>query len=200
MEKLKAYLIEKILPLYDSHDKGHDRSHVEAVIQSSMELCRNYPVKPQLCYVIAVYHDAGISEGRATHHLSSARILRQDRELLRFFTQEEIELMAQAVEDHRASGEEEPRSIYGKIISEADRLLDAHTVIYRCMEYGKKNFPDYDFTTQYQRAREHIEDKYGENGYLKLWLDTGKNRDGLLELRRLLKNPAELEAICKQYY
>lgn len=198
--KLKEYIESQILPLYSSHDKGHGPDHVSDVIRNSMEICPDYPVDPLMVYTIAAYHDVGISQGRETHHLSSAKILREDRTLREFFTAEQIETMAQAVEDHRASKEQEPRSIYGKIVGEADRIIDPEITVFRCMEYSKKNFPDYSFSQHCERTRQHIENKYGENGYLKLWLHCEKNEKGLKALRELLHNPEALAAKCKELY
>lgn len=197
--KLQALLEQSILPLYDHHDKGHDRSHAEAVIENSMEFCAPYSVNPDMVYTIAVYHDAGLREGRETHHLTSARMLREDKRLQDFFTEEQIACMAEAVEDHRASGGREPRSLYGKIISEADRIIDPEVTVFRCMEYGKRHYPELDFEGQVARTRQHLEEKYGQGGYIKLWLHSTRNEEGLRALRALMQSDEALRALCKKY-
>jgi uncharacterized protein len=41
--------------------------------------------------------------------------------------------MKEAVEDHRASSSRQPRSIYGKIVAEADRDIDTHEIFLRAI-------------------------------------------------------------------
>ena len=106
--------------------------------------------------------------------------------------------MAQAVEDHRASVDREPRSLYGKIVSEADRDIDPERIVRRVMEYGKARFPEKDTSWQVRRAVEHIREKNGEGGYLKLWLHSPRNQAGLDKLRQWLAT-GELEEVCKRY-
>ena len=106
--------------------------------------------------------------------------------------------MAQAVEDHRASGGREPRSVYGKIVSEADRDIDPERIVQRTMAYGKYRCPQLGEEGQVQRAVEHIREKYGEGGYLKLWLHSPRNQAGLDTLRKWLST-GELEEVCRKY-
>lgn len=97
-----------------------------------------------MAYVIAAYHDLGLSGPRAIHHLTSGKILMQDARLKRWFTPEQIKIMKEAVEDHRASASHAPRSIYGKIVAEADRDLTPETVIRRTIQFGLSNYPEMD--------------------------------------------------------
>lgn len=195
------YLIEtEILPMYEAHDSAHRREHVDTVIRNSMEFCADYPADPDMVYAIAAYHDVGIRYGRKDHHLTGARFLREDERLSAFFSPEQVEEMAQAIEDHRASGKDEPRSLYGKIISDADRSIDPEDIVSRCMSYGKEHYPELDEETQCERTREHIRDKYGEGGYMRLWLHSSRNEQGLAALRELLHEPEKLRAMCGKYF
>jgi uncharacterized protein len=198
-EDLRQYVEDKILPQYRKSDPAHGEGHVRQVMENSWELARTLEVKWPLVYVTAAYHDLGIPEfGRKDHQLTSARLLREDRELERWFTPEEMELMAQAVEDHRASGEHPPRSLYGRIVSEADRDIDPERIVRRSMEYSKAHFPEKDTAWQVRRAVEHIREKYGPQGYVKLWLQSPRNQAGLDTLRRWLAT-GELEEVCRRY-
>lgn len=76
-----------------------------------------------MVYVIAAYHDLGHHIDADNHEKVSAELLLEDNQLKEFFTIEQTQTMADAVYDHRASLEGEPRSIYGKIVSSADRKL-----------------------------------------------------------------------------
>ncbi|GAB6087751.1 HD domain-containing protein [Alkaliphilus crotonatoxidans] len=187
-EKLKEYVENNIIPKYVKFDKAHNLSHVYKVINRSLEIAQDYDVNWNLVYVIAAYHDIGLEKGREDHEKNSGLILSMDENLTQWFSQDEILLMKEAVEDHRASNKYEPRSIYGKIVAEADRNIDYHTILLRSIQYGLHHNPEYDTDQQFQRIYEHILKKYGEGGYLKLWLNTEENTMGLKEIRRALNS------------
>ncbi|MBQ3738966.1 MAG: HD domain-containing protein [Bacteroidales bacterium] len=189
---LVQYIEHEILPRYEHYDAAHQRDHIDAVITRSLELAKHYDVNVDMVYAIAAYHDTGICEGRETHHLVSGRIIREDKRLHDWFDEQQIETMAQAAEDHRASSTHEPRSIYGKIVAEADRLIVPETVIRRTIQYGLNHHPDYDKEGQYLRFKEHMLEKYSDNGYLRLWLPESDNAPRLEELRTIIRDEARM--------
>ena len=128
---LQHYVETEILPRYDAFDKAHQRPHAERVIRDALALAAFYPVDRDMVYAAAAFHDTGLCEDRATHHLVSGRIIREDPRLPRWFAPEQIETIAQAAEDHRASLDHDPRSIYGRIIAEADRQIEPETIVRR---------------------------------------------------------------------
>ena len=195
---LQQYVAQHILPLHDHYDEAHQRSHIETVISNSMALAQHYDVNPDMVYAIAAYHDTGICEGRERHHLVSGRIIRNDVQLQQWFNAEQIETMAQAVEDHRASSQQEPRSIYGKIVAEADRDIDSEKIVLRTLQYGWDHYPDLGKEAQWQRMVDHLEEKYSENGYLRLWLPESPNAQRLEELRQLIKDRVALRALFER--
>jgi uncharacterized protein len=197
---LKSYLNQHIIPLYQSFDQAHQMNHVQTVIKNSLEIAKDYDVKPDMVYVIACYHDIGMQFGRNDHHLTGGLFLFEDETLKSYFTMEERTMMKEAVEDHRASRKEAPRSIYGKIIAEADRDIDPDIVILRTVLFGLKHYPDLNEEDHFLRAYQHIVEKYGPNGYLKLWLDTKKNSDGLLKIHRLLEQKDLMKSIIINHY
>ena len=133
-KSLVEYVERRIIPMYDGFDAGHGREHVNAVVEEALRLAGFYDVNADMVYAAAAYHDIGLSVDRKTHHLESGRIIREDRELRRWFTEQEVEVMAQAAEDHRASSDHEPRTIYGKIIAEADRQIIPESIILRTVQ------------------------------------------------------------------
>jgi uncharacterized protein len=143
-KSLITYIGQEILPRYDHFDAAHQRNHAEEVIARSLALAEHYEVNINMVYAIAAYHDTGLCEGRDTHHLVSGRIIREDKKLRGWFDETQIETMAQAAEDHRASSGHEPRSFYGKIVAEADRLITPEKVIRRTIQYTRDHFPTYD--------------------------------------------------------
>ena len=197
---LVQYIEQEILPRYEHYDAAHQRDHIDAVILRSLELAKHYDVNVDMVYAIAAYHDTGICEGRETHHLVSGRIIREDKRLHDWFDEQQIETMAQAAEDHRASSTHEPRSIYGKIVAEADRLIVPETVIKRTIQYGLDHYPDYDKEGQYQRFKEHMTEKYSDRGYLRLWLPESDNAPRLEELRKIIRDENKLRQTFEKEY
>ena len=190
--ELIDYIEAEILPRYDAFDKAHRRSHVITVIEQSMQLAQHYDVDPAMVYTIAAYHDTGLCKGREVHHTESARIVRNDSRLEEFFTRAQIETIADAVEDHRASNSRPPRTIYGMIVAEADRIIDGYTIMLRTIQYGLAHYPALTKEEHLDRAVQHLEEKYGHNGYLKLWIPQSANADRLQKFRKLIDDREEL--------
>lgn len=200
MQTLKEYIESEIIPRYDNFDGAHRRDHVRSVIGQSQELSRYYNVNPEILYAAAAYHDLGLCEGREKHHLVSGRIIREDKTLLNWFSVEEIEVIAEAAEDHRASNETPPRSIYGKIIAESDRLIDPETVIRRTVQYGFAHYPQMNREQMWERTLTHLQKKYGYGGYLKLWIPESSNACRLEELRKIIADEKRLRSMFDCFY
>lgn len=198
--ELQAYVEAEILPRYDAFDKAHRRPHVERVIRDALALAAFYPVEPDLVYAAAAFHDTGLCAGRETHHLVSGRIIREDPQLPRWFSPEQIETVAQAAEDHRASLGHAPRSLYGRIIAEADRQIEPETIIRRTVQYGLAHEPEFGKEEQWRRTCAHLQEKYAEGGYLRLWIPESPNAAKLAGLRRIIADETRLRAIFETIY
>ena len=183
---LKDYVEQVILPRYDHFDKAHRRDHAQMVIDQSLELAKTLDVDANMVYAIAAYHDTGLCEGRKHHHEVSGRIIRGDEHLREWFTDEQIEVMAEAAEDHRASANHAPRSIYGRIVAEADRFIEPATIIERTIQYGLDHYPELSREQHYERMVAHLREKYGRGGYLHLWFDHSPNAERLELLRQMI--------------
>lgn len=197
---LIAYIEQDILPRYDHFDAAHQRNHANEVIERSLALAQHYEVNINMVYAIAAYHDTGLCEGRDTHHLASGRIIREDMRLRDWFDEEQIETMAQAAEDHRASSGHEPHTIYGKIVAEADRLILPEKVIKRTIQFGLDHHPELDKEGQYQRFRAHLLEKYSDTGYLHLYLPESDNAPRLEELRRIIRDESKTREAFEKVY
>lgn len=190
---LKEYIESRILPQYTHFDTAHQLPHVQTVMAQSMLLCSHYPqMDKNMVYAIAAYHDLGLSEGRDTHHLVSGRIVRQDDNLTKWFSSEQIETMAQAVEDHRASAQCAPRSLYGSIVAEADRDIQPITILRRTIQYGLAHCPELDKEGHWKRTLQHLDEKYAPGGYLKLLIPESRNKKQLELLWGLIEDKAML--------
>ena len=196
--KLQQYIEREILPRYDGFDQAHRRDHVTMVIQQSLDIASRLDVDEDMVYAIAAYHDTGLCEGREHHHEVSARIIKADANLRQWFTEEQILVMAEAAEDHRASAKQAPRTIYGCIVAEADRFIDPVTIVQRTVQYGLDHYPELSLEEQYQRMLTHLREKYGRNGYLKLWLPDSPNAVRLERLHDLIDDEARLRELFEE--
>ena len=197
---MKRYIETEILPRYEAFDKAHQRDHADYVIRQSLELAKHYDVDMDMVYAIAAYHDTGLAVDRKTHHLESGKVVRNDKRLVEWFTEDQIEIMAQAVEDHRASNKYEPRSIYGKIVAEADRQIDGMTILRRTIQFGLNHYPDLDREGHWGRTLEHINEKYAEGGYLRLWIPESPNAVRLREFQTMIKDTILLRKHFDEIY
>ena len=193
--RLIRYVEEEIIPLYDKFDKAHRRDHVNTVIEQSLLLASNYAVNVNMVYAIAAFHDVGLCKGREFHHIESADIVRGDKLMNSLFTAEEVAVMADAVEDHRASNKAAPRTLYGRIVAEADRVIDGNTILRRTVQYGLSHYPSLSREEHYARACEHLKEKYGYGGYLKLWIPESANAARLQEFREVINDEKALKSL-----
>lgn len=216
LSSLEKYIYDEIVPRYSSFDDAHKEDHAVTVISQAMKLmkdrddwlaCRQCAddvwkaeIDQAMLLTAAACHDLGLVNGRDRHHLDSGEIIRNDHRLCEWFSEEQIEIIAQAAEDHRASGKMPPRSIYGMLVAEADRVIDGETIIRRTIQFGLKHYPDLDMEGHIQRAVDHLNEKYGRGGYLKLWIPWSDNAAHLKALQDLIADDTALrEEVVRVY-
>ncbi|MDY3847530.1 MAG: HD domain-containing protein [Prevotella sp.] len=197
---LVEFVESKILPRYSEFDKAHNIEHVVRVIRRALELARKVGADINMVYVIAAYHDLGMAGQRAVHHIEGGKILYTDARLKKWFSADQLKIMKEAVEDHRASASRAPRSIYGKIVAEADRDLDPEIVFKRAVQFGLDHYPQYTKEQQWQRFCEHMENKYSTNGYIKLWVMGSDNEKKLKEVRQVIASQQRLREVFDNIY
>ena len=190
--ELIKYIENEIFPLYNRNEEGHGINHIKTVIKRSLKLAENYDVNLDMVYTIASYHDLGHYIDRKTHELISAEMFMKDEKTKKWFTEEQRIIIKEAIEDHRASSNHEPRTIYGKIISTADRtIIDIDDTIKRTYSYGMKNYLELSKEEQIERVYQHLLEKYGEKGYAKVYLKDEEFEKALQKLREALSNKGE---------
>jgi uncharacterized protein len=197
---LMSFIETNILPRYNAFGRSHGLQHVQRVIAGSLELSRMLGTDINMVYVIAAYHDLGMSGPRAIHHITSGKILVADQRLRRWFSEEQIKIMKEAVEDHRASAAHEPRSIYGKIVAEADRDLQPDVVFTRAVEFGLEHYPDLGREQQWERFSQHMDEKYSAQGYIKLWIPHSPNEKYIKEVRATISDRKKLREVFDDIY
>ncbi len=194
------FIETEILPRYSNFDKAHGLPHVTNVVRKSVKLAQAVGADVNMAYAIAAYHDLGLEGPRAVHHLTSGKIVTADARLKKWFTTEQIKVMKEAVEDHRASASHAPRSIYGKIVAEADREIEPETVFRRTIQYGLAHYPEKDKEEQWQRFNQHLDNKYSTHGYIRLWIPRSENEANLKKIRVLLTQPSKLRQLFDKIY
>ena len=197
---LMAFVEQQILPRYNAFGKSHGLGHVQRVIKNALTLVPATGANPNMVYVSAAYHDLGMEGPRAIHHITRGKILAADARLKKWFSPEQIRIMKEAVEDHRASSSRVPRSIYGKIVAEADRELDSNIVFSRAVLYGLENYPEKNKDEQWKRFYNHINEKYGRKGYIRLWIPNSPNAKKLKFIRELIDRQVDLRKVFDKLY
>lgn len=184
--ELISYIEEIYYPVYATFDGGHDISHIEAVIGRALDIAEQIGnVDIDLVYAAAALHDIGMSIEREGHSTHSKEIVEQDENLRRFFDEEEIRVIGEAVEDHSTSRGCEPRDIYGKIASDADKDLDVSTSLMRAYDFSLRNYPDFTPEEHADRVFEHLNYKFGENGIVRFWTDASEQREFAAHMKEI---------------
>ena len=116
-----------------------------------------------------------------------------------FFNDEERKIIKEAIEDHRASSNHEPRNIYGKIVSTADRNNTVEACLRRSYSYNKKLHPEYDDEQIFEDCHFHLNDKFGENGYAKFFFKDEEYEKFLTDIRTLLSDKDKFIETQKNY-
>ncbi len=197
-EELKKYIEEKVFPLYSRNEEGHGITHINDVIQRSLNIAKDYDVYINLVYTIAAYHDLGHHIDRKKHEIISAKMFMEDENMKKFFNDNERKIIKEAIEDHRASSDHEPRTIYGKIVSTADRaIIDMEIPIKRTYLYGLSHFPNLSRDEHVEEVYNHLVEKFGRNGYAKIYLNDPEYDESLEKFRKALEDK---ESFIKKIY
>lgn len=198
--KLKEYIENNIFPMYNRNDQGHNLDHISCVINRSFKFADTIPdINYDIVYAVASYHDVGHHVNPRKHELVSAKIVYDDDELKEFFNDEEIMIIKEAIEDHRASSNHGPRSIYGKIVSSADRNDTVELCLRRSYSYNKKLHPEYDDERIFEVCHCHLNSKFGENGYAKFFFEDEEYEKFLKNIRELLSDKNQFIKTQKNY-
>ena len=184
---LKDYIEKNIFPQYSKNEPAHNIAHINYVINRSLKFASTLKnINYNMVYTIAAYHDIGHHIDSKKHEIISGEIMSKDENFKKFFSEEELEIIKEAIEDHRASAENEPRSIYGKIVSTADRNNTVEACFRRSYTYGKKLEPNFNDEELFERAYKHLKLKFGKNGYAKFFFKDEEYEKFLKEIRKLL--------------
>ncbi len=199
-KELVEYIEKNIFPIYDKNEKGHGIEHIKYVIDRSFKFAKEVPdANLDIVYTVAAFHDIGHHIDPKKHELISADLMYKDENLKKFFNDEERLIIKEAIEDHRASSNHEPRTVYGKIVSTADRNNSVNSCLKRSYCYNRKLHPDYEEDQIFEDCHFHLNDKFGENGYAKFFFKDETYEAFLKEIRELLSDKENFKKKHKQY-
>jgi len=190
---LRKFIESEILPEYELNDKGHNVDHIEFVLNRAYELAENYDINYDMLYTVVCFHDIACHINRDEHEILSAKRIYEEKKLKEFFNNDELLIMKQAIEDHRASLEYIPRNIYGKILSSADRKTDVDGYLKASMGFSLKKNPEISDMDVIQDSYEFAIKKFGKEGYArtKMYVEDKKYTAFLDELEYLIEHKDE---------
>ena len=186
------YVEDKVLPLYDTNIGGHGRDHILTVIMRSFEIKKEFDLslKNKLILIIAAYHDIGYKKDPDNHEQVSSEMFLADKEIQKFLEPDEVQIVAEAIVDHRASLEYEARSEYGKLVSSADRETSVENMLkrsflYQADKHAAEN-PTIEQVIEYSFKK--LTKKFGKDGYAKMYFPDKKYTEYLKKMQELLEN------------
>lgn len=203
--ELTSFIEQEIYPIYDTFDKGHNMNHILAVIERALEMAKNIEdIDINIVYAAAALHDIGIQVARKGHAMHSSNFVKNCVPLRRFFTEEEIQIIADATADHSTSAGIEPRTIYGKIVCDADKDDDLEISLLRAYEFVKKYYPLYSEEECLDNVYEQLCLKFGEDAKVKFYIGTASQRAFFNRMHELALNKDEylrtIKEIIKKHY
>ena len=198
--ELMKYIEENVFPEYAKNEPAHNLDHIKYVINRSFKFADTVPnINYNMVYTIAAYHDIGHHIDSKKHEMLSAEMMGKGENLKHFFSEGELKTIKEAIEDHRASSNHEPRSIYGKIVSTADRNNTVESCLRRSYTYNKKLRPEYDDEQIFEDCHYHLNKKFGENGYAKFFFPDEEYEKFLKDIRVLLSDKNRFIEVQKKY-
>ena len=186
-EEIKSYIDDNILPLYENNDESHSLSHINNVINYSLQLGEKFNLNEDILYTISAYHDVGVFKNRNMHEVISADYFYKDKFLKNKFSEEERQIIYEAILDHRASSKRNPRSIYGKIVATADRQFKSFEVaLERTYRYLVSNYPEKSIEEICDLIYKDFNNRYGKCGYVKVYANEEEFTKKLKPIKKLL--------------
>lgn len=193
--ELRQYVEENVFPLWAANDKGHGPIHRTEVIRRIFALNETFDLAldSNMLFVIASYHDVGKYIDHKRHHLIAAEKFMEDLGIKKFFTDDERIIMKEAMEDHRSSKEDEPRSVYGKLISSADRNTTIEMVFIRSFFVAKDRMPDMNIEEYLDYTVDRLRKRYSLENPENMFFEDDVYQVFLNDMRSLLQRPRDFK-------
>ena len=197
--KLKDYIEKNIVPIYDLNDKGHNGNHIKFVFKRSCEISNNYNIDYNILYTCVSFHDIACHIDRERHQILSAEFAYNDKFLKEYFNSKDLKIIKEAIEDHRASSNNIPRNIYGKILSSADRKVSVKEYFISSLFFGQTDINKVDMEEAINQSYNHAIKKFGKNGYAvkKFYVEDDRYKKFLNDLQDLIDKKEEFYRLAK---
>lgn len=196
-KELKEYIEKNIFPKYEPNDKAHGIIHILEVIRRSFALndTLKLDLDKNMVYTIAACHDVGKYINSDIHEKIAAEEFIKDENMKAFFDDEKRNVIKEAIEDHRSSKEDIPRSKYGKLISSADRNTRIEIVFIRSFFVAKAKMPEYNIEEYLDYTIKRLSKRYSEENPENMFYEDEIYRIFLKDMRQLLKNEIEFKKL-----
>ena len=189
--KLVHYVKTQLFPIYDTLDNAHNSEHIVDVIHRSFHIAKSVPttLNYNIVFAVASFHDIGLVKGRQGHADISSEMVKSDEFLFSQFTEKEVEEIAIAVQDHSLSKNREPRSLYGKLVADADKDHNPKRSLRRMWEFSLSHFKERTWEEHIQLCYEYFYAKYGKNGRVKYYIPCKKTSKYLVKMKKMAESP-----------
>ena len=85
-KKLKEYIEQEILPVYEKNDAGHGIEHIQYVVTRSLKFAEQFPdINLDMVYAIASFHDIAHYIDKDNHEVLSAKMFYENNKMKDFF-------------------------------------------------------------------------------------------------------------------
>ena len=193
--KLREYVEKNVWPYWDLNDKGHGPIHRMEVTRRVFALNETFHLEldPDMLYVIANWHDVGKYIDHKKHHLIAAEKFMEDEGMKQFFSDSQRKIIKEAIEDHRSSKEDAPRSDYGKLISSADRNTTIEMVFIRSFFVAKDRMPDMNIEEYLDYTVDRLRKRYSLENPENMFFEDDVYQVFLKDMRNLLARPDDFK-------
>jgi len=107
------------------NDSAHDFDHIMRVYKNAQKICKKEKTDEKLVLSAVLLHDViSYPKSDKRSKLSSFKSSEASKQILKNydFTEDEIQIISDAIKDHSFSQNKTPKTIEGKILQDADRL------------------------------------------------------------------------------
>ena len=158
---LQEFIDSRFYPIYAEFDGGNNGDHYRTVTQNILAIVRENPdmnFDENLAYLAAAYHDCGIAVVRENHSIYSAERFRQDAPIYQErwgLTQEDVDMLAIAIEDHTYRPERGLRNSYSELLYYADKLGFHWQFARRSILFNLRHNPQFTPEEMFENAYSH---------------------------------------------
>ncbi len=107
------------------NDSAHDFEHIMRVYKNAQKICKKEKANEKLVLSAALLHDiVSYPKSHKRAKMSSIESAKKSKQILKKYdySEDEIEIISDAIRDHSFSQKKTPATIEGKILQDADRL------------------------------------------------------------------------------